>query len=209
MWKWEYCFHETHGRKILEGTFLLLLTVDIVHHPPSDNANNKIKAKQIKKDVKDYSEKDIYDLLDQWNENDDEYDPTDDDDPRTKSQPKVQFDPQKMAKDPEGMIKLAKKGKPMMMFVTVAGNPSEKQTEQISSLWQQSLHNAQIQLQRYVVGKNRVLFSLDDGSKAWDVKDYLITQTNCISVDLENRQFPCAGAAAQDTKSKPKSKTEL
>ena len=55
-----------------------------------------------------------------------------------------------MAVDPIGMMKLAKKGKPLMMFATVAGKPTQKETEQISAIWQQSLHNAQFQLTRYI-----------------------------------------------------------
>ena len=54
-----------------------------------------------------------------------------------------------MASDPQAMLKLAKKGKPLMMFASVAGNPTQKETEAITSLWQQSLHNAQIQLKRF------------------------------------------------------------
>lgn len=54
-----------------------------------------------------------------------------------------------MATDPVGMMKLAKKGKPLMLFVTVAGKPSQKETEQISAIWQQGLHNANFQLTRY------------------------------------------------------------
>ena len=44
---------------------------------------------------------------------------------------------------------------------------------------------------------------LKDGSLAWDVKDYLITQPDCLLVEFENQQFP---GAADKTKS---SKTEL
>ncbi len=86
-----------------------------------------------------------------FKENDEEYDPSEeDDDPRLKPEPKVQFDPKLMAKDPQAMLKLSKKGKPLMLFVTVAGNPSQKETERVSSIWQQSLHNAQFQTQRFV-----------------------------------------------------------
>ena len=83
-------------------------------------------------------------------ENDDEFDPADldDDDPRKEKGPSVPFDPKLMQSDPIGMMKLAKKGKPLMMFATVAGKPTQKETETISAFWQQSLHNAQFQLTR-------------------------------------------------------------
>lgn len=45
-----------------------------------------------------------------------------------------------------------------MMFVTVSGNPTEKETEEITSLWQGSLFNANYDVQRYaVVCKGKVL----------------------------------------------------
>ena len=85
-----------------------------------------------------------------FKENDEDYDPDDldDNDPRKQKGPSVPFDPKLMASDPVGMLKLAKKGKPLMMFATVAGKPTQKETETISALWQQSLHNANFQLTR-------------------------------------------------------------
>lgn len=185
---------------------LLICTVfylNSIESAKEKEAAKKINAQKINKDVKDYSDTDIYHLLDQWNENDDEFDPSEEeDDPRLKVAPKIQFDPKLMATDPQAMLKLAKKGKQLMMFATVAGKPSKKETETISSLWQTSLHNAQIQLQRYVVSDNRVLFSLEDGSKAWDVKDFLVERKDCEVVEFENQKFPCKGANSE-------SKTEL
>ena len=42
---------------------------------------------------------------------------------------------------------------------------------------------------RYVVGDNRVLFMLKDGSKAWEIKDYLTTQDQCEMVTIEGRDY--------------------
>lgn len=59
---------------------------------------------------------------------------------------------------PESILKLTKKGKTLMMFVTVSGNPTEKETEEITSLWQGSLFNANYDVQRWaVVNKDEVL----------------------------------------------------
>ena len=55
-----------------------------------------------------------------------------------------QIDPGK----PESILKMTKKGKTLMMFVTVSGNPTEKETEEITSLWQGSLFNANYDVQR-------------------------------------------------------------
>ena len=94
--------------------------------------------------------------------------------------------------DPEGLLKESKKGKPVMIFVGVRGaEPDQAYTEQVSARWMQSLHNAHIQVQRYVVAPDRVLFMVDDGSLAWDVKTYLTSLTDCTTVSFEQLSFDC------------------
>lgn len=46
------------------------------------------------------------------------------------------------------LLKQSKKGKVVMLFVSVAGTPSKKDTEQITARWQTSLFNAQFQVER-------------------------------------------------------------
>lgn len=94
----------------------------------------------------------------------------------------------------------------MMIFVGVKGEPDQVYTDKISARWMQSLQNAHIPVQRYVVSPNRVLFLSQDGSKAWDIKDYLVTQTECTNVNFEQLSFPCAGS---EEESKSTKKTEL
>ena len=55
-----------------------------------------------------------------------------------------QVDPSK----PEELLKMSKKGRTLMVFATVSGDPGEKETEEISGLWQGSLFNANYDLQR-------------------------------------------------------------
>lgn len=81
-------------------------------------------------------------------EEDDRYD---DFDPRKPASPGPAFDPTQFKDDPMALMKLAKKGKVLMMFATVAGSPSKKDTEQITARWQSSLFNAQIQVERYML----------------------------------------------------------
>jgi len=99
-----------------------------------------------------------------------------------------------------------------MMFVTVSGNPTEAETEQITSLWQTSLYNANIEITRltgltnvmlqiiiyillwlllfrFVVSPNRVLIKLNDGSYAYEVKDFLIQQERCEVVTIEGKDY--------------------
>ena len=46
-----------------------------------------------------------------------------------------------------------------MMFVTVSGNPTEAETEQITSLWQTSLYNANIEITR-LTGLTNVMLQI-------------------------------------------------
>ncbi|KAK3734545.1 hypothetical protein QZH41_010388 [Actinostola sp. cb2023] len=144
------------------------------------------------------------DLIFKDNDGDDDEDKYDDDDPR-KPRPKMPpFDPSKVKDDPMSFLKLSKKGKVLMLFVGIADNPTKTKTEEISARWQSSLHNAHLQVERFIVADDRVLFLLKDGSIAWDVRDFLITQPECKMVEFENQKFP--GSRFKDTE---KPKTEL
>lgn len=71
---------------------------------------------------------------------------------------------------------------------------------------------------RFVVGSNRVIFMLRDGSMAWEVKDFLVSQERCMDVTVEGQVFPGKAAKKDDvkykqqnevnTKKKSKRKTE-
>ena len=50
--------------------------------------------------------------------------------------------------DKEEIMKASKKGQAMMIFANVAGNPTRTQSEAITKVWQTSLMNNQIQVQR-------------------------------------------------------------
>ena len=108
--------------------------------------------------------------------------------------------------DPMELMKQAKKNKPVMIFVGIKGDPTEEYTEKVSGRWMQSLQNAHMPVQRYVVAPNRVMFLTQDGSMAWDIKDYLVTQTECTTVTFDQLSSPCAGSEPEET---PNAKTEL
>ena len=57
---------------------------------------------------------------------------------------------------------------------------------------------------RYMVADYRAIFMVQDGSTAWDIKDYLIKQKECSMVEFDNQKFPGAGATEEERK-----KTEL
>ncbi|KAL7405834.1 hypothetical protein ABVT39_008322 [Epinephelus coioides] len=167
--------------------FLCILAID---------SNDKPKKK---KDIRDYNDADMARLLEQWEEDDDieEGDLPE----HRRSPPPIDFtkvDPSK----PEELLKMSKKGKTLMVFATVSGDPTEKETEEITGLWQGSLFNANFDIQRFVVGSNRVIFMLRDGSLAWEVKDFLVAQERCMDVTVEGQVFPGKAAKKEDAKYK-------
>ena len=56
-------------------------------------------------------------------------------------------------------------------------------------------------LSRFVVGSNRAIFMLRDGSFAWEIKDFLVAQDRCEDVTVEGQVFP-GKAAKPDAKGK-------
>ncbi|XP_067105280.1 LRP chaperone MESD [Osmerus mordax] len=175
---------------------VLLLSVCLISILAADSKNNKPKKK---KDIRDYNDADMARLLEEWEKDDDI---EEGDLPEHKrSSPPIDFnkvDPSK----PEELLKMSKKGKTLMVFATVSGDPTEKETEEITSLWQGSLFNANFDIQRFVVGSNRAIFMLRDGSFAWEVKDFLISQDRCADVTVEGQVFPGKAAKKEDGKAK-------
>lgn len=51
--------------------------------------------------------------------------------------------------NPENLLKVSKKGRTVMTFVTVSGSPSRLESEEITKVWQTSLWNANIQAEKY------------------------------------------------------------
>ncbi|XP_073424764.1 LRP chaperone MESD [Dendrobates tinctorius] len=157
-----------------------------------------------KKDIRDYNDADMARLLEQW-EKDDDIEEGDLPEHKRKPAP-VDFsklDP----KNPESILQMTKKGKTIMIFATVSGNPSEKESEEITSLWQGSLFNANYDIQRFMVGPNRAIFMLRDGAYAWEVKDFLVGQDRCADVTLEGQVYPGKGGDG-NAKAKNLSKPE-
>ncbi|XP_076879145.1 LRP chaperone MESD [Brachyhypopomus gauderio] len=177
------------GRRIISVLFFAVFILSI------NCSDTKPKKK---KDIRDYNDADMARLLEEW-EKDDDIEEGDLPEHR-RSPPPIDFskvDPSK----PEELLKMSKKGKTLMVFATVSGNPTEKETEEVTSLWQSSLFNANFDIQRFVVGSNRVIFMLRDGSYAWEIKDFLIGQERCEDVTVEGQVFP-GKAAKKDDKGK-------
>ncbi|XP_029431143.1 LRP chaperone MESD [Rhinatrema bivittatum] len=161
-----------------------------------------------KKNVRDYNDADMARLLEQWEKDDD----IEEGDLPEHKRPSAPIDFSKLdPSNPESILKMTKKGKTLMMFVTVSGNPTEKESEEITSLWQGSLFNANYDIQRFIVGSNRAIFMLRDGSYAWEIKDFLVKQDRCADVTVEGQVFPGKAAASPEIPNendKNKSKAE-
>ncbi|OCT86836.1 LRP chaperone MESD [Xenopus laevis] len=164
------------------------------------------KTKKKKKDIRDYNDADMARLLEQWEEDDD----IEEGDMPEHKRPPAPVDFSKIdPNNPESVLQMTKKGKTLMIFATVSGDPTEKETEEITSLWQGSLFNANYDIQRFIVGSNRAIFMLRDGSFAWEVKDFLVKQERCADVTVEGQVYPGKGGDGSSTstnQSKPQKK---
>ncbi|CAI9733181.1 Hypothetical predicted protein [Octopus vulgaris] len=179
--------------------FYILCLFSLLHNVAATAEKSKLKSTDQdsadswkKKDIRDYSEADLERLYEQWEEGDEELEP--DELPEWKREaPAVDFSKYDSNK-PEELLMMSKKGKTLMMFVSVSGDPARHETEEITSLWQSSLYNANIDITRYLISDNRAIFMLKDGSKAWEIKNFLVEQERCLSVTIENQDFPGKGS---------------
>ena len=78
-----------------------------------------------------------------------------------------------------------------MMFVKMKGSLSRQDIELISRRWSHGLQNGHIPVQAYIVSDDRILLNVEEGSQAWEVKDFLVEQEECIEVELEQKPYPC------------------
>ena len=58
-----------------------------------------------------------------------------------KNRPKIRPD-DLIGKEPEHVMKVSKKGQTLMMFATVSGSPTRRETEEITQIWWLGLKNA-------------------------------------------------------------------
>ena len=104
------------------------------------------------------SDADLEKLYEQWEEDEDELplDELPEWDPR-KPQPQIDFSKLDMS-DTDNVMRATKKGKTVMMFVKVSGNPTKEEAEGISSIWQTGLWNTHISADRFSLEDDRVIF---------------------------------------------------
>ncbi len=155
----------------------------------SDAKKPKEKPEWAKKNIADYSDADLERLYEQWEE-DEEPIPLDElpaHDPR-KPQPQIDFSKLNM-RDTDSVLRATKKGKALMIFVKVNGDPTKAETEEITSIWQTGLWNSHIQSERFQLEDDRVIFMFQDGEMAFDARDFLIEQERCEDVQFEQQTY--------------------
>ncbi|KAM7342047.1 LDLR chaperone boca [Cochliomyia hominivorax] len=167
---------------------IYLFLIVVISITTAKKYDEKSKPDWAKKDIRDFTDADMERLLDQWEEDEDPLEP---DELPEHLRPQPQLDLSKLdTSNPEELLKASKKGRTLMTFVTVSGNPTKEESETITKLWQTSLWNNHIQAERYMVDDNRAIFMFKDGSQAWDAKDFLVQQERCQGVTIENKEYP-------------------
>ncbi|XP_030387130.1 LDLR chaperone boca [Scaptodrosophila lebanonensis] len=175
--------------KLLIVAFLVIIPIVL-----SKKFEGEEKPAWAKKDIRDYTDADLERLLDQWEEDEE---PLEADELPEHLRPQPKLDLSNLdSKNPEELLKVSKKGRTLMTFVTVSGNPTREESESITKLWQTSLWNNHIQAERYMVDDNRAIFLFKDGAQAWEAKDFLVEQERCKGVTIENKEY--TGTHAKD-----------
>jgi len=153
-------------------------------------AKDDDKGPPKKKDIRDYNDRDLEKLYEQWEE-DDEPLPVDELPEWDPRKPKPGLDLSDMSKfqEPEDFLKASKKGQSVMMFVRVSGEPSRHEAEEISSIWQTGLWNNHVHVDRFMVEDDRAIFLFKDGSLAWEALDYLLNEERVADVQLEQKTY--------------------
>ncbi|CAF2328281.1 unnamed protein product [Rotaria sp. Silwood2] len=174
--------------------FALLYTFD---NTKGNNDLPKREKTHVKKDPRDYTDRDAESLFEEWEDNDDDILPDDErHDAFLRNKNRGGLRPEDLVgKSHDDIMKLSKKGQTLMMFATVSGSPTRRETEQITQIWWSGLKNALFDVNRYVIDDNRILLVLSDGSQAFDVKNFLIQQDRCQEVTIDNKPYYGKGAA--------------
>jgi hypothetical protein len=108
--------------------------------------------------------------------------------------PTMSFNPEEMKNmDPEklkNMQFMGKKGQPLMIIVTVNGNPTKAETEEISNIWQTSLFNAGYNFNRFNLFSRNFVFLIVI-SFAQNLNNFKIPDRRDTSHILFNGRITC------------------
>lgn len=152
--------------------------------------------KRLPKDPLYITDMDLENLYDQWEESDDEPLPPDELPAHKRQGMKYSTDGQNMDdlfKDPEKLMRASKKGKTVMAFATVANNPTKEETEMLTQRWQVGLTNSHMKCERFVISDDRAIFVFEDGSLAFEAKDYFLEQPELKEYAIDNKVWQGKG----------------
>jgi len=167
--------------------------------------------KKRNKRIEGISEKEFHDLHEQWDDEDIEDGLVDDMDlPEHKREKRqlpmdvIMKDPQRLDKPTQEDVMWKSKHRTLMIFVDIVEKDfwlakeeprqrpwsSRKFAEDVSAKWEGMLHNAhELGIMRFQPDDDQILFKLDDGARAYAIKDFLIEQEECIHVSIEKTSF--------------------
>lgn len=153
------------------------------------------KKRGLPKDPLFITDLDLENLYDEWEETDDDPLPPDELPPHKRPPPKLNIPSgdSDLLKDPEKLMRASKKGKTVMAFVTVANNPSKEETEALTQRWQVGLTNNHMKCERFVIADDRAIFVFEDGSLAFEAKDYFTEQPELKEYSIDNRVWQGKG----------------
>ncbi|XP_055691103.1 LDLR chaperone boca [Lutzomyia longipalpis] len=172
----------------MEKRTLFILVAFVIAGIAAKKSDESNKPSWAKKDIRDYTDADMERLLEQWEEDEEPLEP---DELPEHLRPQPQIDLSKLdMNNPEEMLRETKKGRTLMAFVQVAGNPTREEAETVTKIWQSSLWNNHIQAERYMIQDARAIFMFKDGAQAWIAKDFLVEQEKCESVTIESKKYP-------------------
>lgn len=160
------------------------------------------KKKGLPKDPLYITDVDLENLFDEWEANDEPL-PPDELPPHKRPAPKFEH-ADDLFKDPEKLMIASKKGKTVMAFVTLAGNPTKRTTEDLTQRWQVGLGNNHMRCERFVIADNRAIFVFEDGSLAFDAKDFFIDQPEVKEYSIDSRVWRGKGYPKEDAKAEEK-----
>lgn len=188
---------------------IFLCTILTILSVSSANDSGKTKQKSWRdKDIRDMTEADLENLLDQWEENEEPL-PPDELPEHLRPSPKIDLS-QIDVSNPDNVLKMTKRGKGVMMFVDVDKDISTDQADIVMRIWQSSLQNNHIIAERYPIDPKRSVFLFREGSQAIDAKNYLLEQPELSHVTLEGQTYYRDKRKNEEEEKKQKQrKTEL
>lgn len=187
---------------------IFLCTILTILSVSSANDSGKTKQKSWRdKDIRDMTEADLENLLDQWEENEEPL-PPDELPEHLRPSPKIDLS-QIDVSNPDNVLKMTKRGKGVMMFVDVDKDISTDQADIVMRIWQSSLQNNHIIAERYPIDPKRSVFLFREGSQAIDAKNYLLEQPELSHVTLEGQTYYRDKRKNEEEKKQKQIKTEL